>query len=85
MSTGHCACHALDGSALRAAARLLLRQSPTPTHSYGGGEGAREGAALGGPGGLTSPLGHERVHVHEGGQQLERDLEPGLFPGTEKE
>lgn len=29
---------------------------------------------------LTSPFGHECVDVHEGGEQLEGNLEPGLLP-----
>lgn len=29
---------------------------------------------------LTSPLCHQGVDIHEGCKQLERDLEPWLFP-----
>ena len=75
--------------ALREISELFFHKvahPPQHTHThkwrvegYWGLEG-EQGCGSGWGEGLTSPLGHEWVHIHEESQQLERDLEPGLFP-----
>ena len=74
--------------ALREIAELFLHKVALPpqhTHTHVQDRGlmmleGKQGCGSGWGEGLTSPLGHEWVHIHEESQELERDLEPGLFP-----